>query len=510
MSENRTHIKKTNGNRFRRITASLFLSLFLIIMVGCENFLDVVPDNRVALDNLEKAAQLLTNAYSDASYAFTDWMTDNVAYTRGVNLRTNHIELYNWDDETTDATEPDTPTFFWNSTYNAIAHANEVLAVLDEFEINSEEDQAFKEAVKSEALLTRAYGHFMLVNLFAKHYDRQRASSDLGVPYVDTPETVFIKTYKRNSVQEVYDRIEEDMLLGIELVDDSYFANSGKYHFNRNAALAFASRFYLFQGDYDKCIEYSNMLLGSDPSAFVRDLTSDEFLNASSSIDGYSQLYSSPDLSSNLLLMRKISLVQRTDFAHGPTNTLYRDIFEANPFPSTTDERENPALVKGENAVFPIRYQSLFQRSSLNSNVGTPYHIHAAFRGEEVLFNRMECYVEKNQIDNAIQDLQVIFDRRYSGPAITLTMELIREAFGVADNPFISDKFVMEIYVQLERRKEFIVQGLRWFDIKRFELEVEHDLVDGSIITLEDNDIRKLLQIPASAIEVGKLEPNPR
>ena len=208
--------------------------------------------------------------------------------------------------------------------------------------------------------------------------------------------------------------------------------------------------------------------------------------------------------------MRKISLVQRTDFAHGPTNTLYRDIFEANPFPGTTDERENPALVKGENAVFPIRYQSLFQRSSLNSNVGTPYHIHAAFRGEEVLFNRMECYVEENQIDNAIQDLQIIFDRRYSGPSITLTMELIREAFGVADNPFISDKFVMEIYVQLERRKEFIVQGLRWFDIKRFELEVEHDLVDGSVITLEDNDKRKVLQIPASAIEVGKLEPNPR
>jgi len=500
---------KITGNS-SRIIISLFLSFFLFILSGCENFLDEVPDNRVSLDNLEKAGELLTNAYSDASYAFTDWMTDNVAYTRGVSLRTNHIEMYNWEDETTDATEPDTPTFFWNATYNAIAHANEVLAVIDDFEINSEEEQAHKQAVRSEALLTRAYGHFMLVNLFAKHYDSRRASTDLGVPYVDEPETIFIKTYERNTVQEVYDRIEEDMLLGIELVDDIFFANSGKYHFNRNAALAFASRFYLFKGDYDKCIQYSNLLLGSDPSAFIRDLTSDEFLNASSSIDGYSQLYSSPDLSSNLLLMRKISLVQRTDFAHGPTSTLYRDLFAANPFPGTTDERENPALVKGENAVFPIRYQSLFQRSSLNSNVGTPYHIHVAFRGEEVLFNRMESYLEKNQIDNAIEDLQVIIDRRYSGPSITLTMELIREAFGVADNPFVSDKFVMDIYIQLERRKEFIVQGLRWFDIKRFELEVEHNLVDGSTIFLEDKDKRKVLQIPASAIEVGKLEPNPR
>jgi len=300
------------------------------------------------------------------------------------------------------------------------------------------------------------------------------------------------------------------MLLGIELVDDSFFANSGKYHFNRNAALAFASRFYLFKGEYDKCIDYSNLMLGSDPAAFVRDLTGDQFLNASSSIDGYTQLYTSPDLPSNLLLMRKISLVQRPDFGHGPTNVLYRDLFSANPFPGTTDERENPALVKGENGVFPLRYQSLFQRSSLNSNVGTPYHIHIAFRGEEVLLNRMESYVEQNRIDEAIRDLQVLFDRRYSGPSVTLSIELIREAFGVASNPFISDKFVMDIYVQLERRKEFIVQGLRWFDIKRFELEVQHNQVDGSIITLEDKDRRKVLQIPASAIEVGKLEPNPR
>ena len=81
--------------------------VLLVMMPGCDNFLDEVPDNRVALDDLNKAAQLLTNAYSDASYAFTDWMTDNVAYTRGVNLRTNHQETYSWSDETTDATELD-------------------------------------------------------------------------------------------------------------------------------------------------------------------------------------------------------------------------------------------------------------------------------------------------------------------------------------------------------------------------------------------------------------------
>ena len=490
-------------------TLKWFLAL-LFLMPSCKEFLNVAPDNRVALNGLDKAAQLLTNAYSDASYAFTDWMTDNVAYTRGVTLRTNQIEAYEWKDPTTDITEEDSPVFFWDETYNAIAHANEVLAALDNLEAVSEEEIARKKAIESEALLTRAYGHFMLVNLFAPHYDQRTANSDLGVPYVTEPETTFIKKYKRNTVQQDYDLVEADMLKGLSLVDDSFFANSGKYHFNKNAALAFASRFYLFKGEYQKCIDYSTELLGKDPGYFVRDLTSPQFLNAASLIDNYSQLYSSPNLPANLLLMRKVSLVQRPDFAHGPTITLFNDLFNQNPFPGTNDERTSPALVKGINGEFPVRYQSLFQRSSLNSNVGTPYNITVAFRGEEVLLNRMESYVQLNRFNDAIADLQVLVDRRYSGNKVTVSMSGLRDGFGLTGDNSISDAQILKIYIQIERRKEFIIQGMRWFDIKRFDLSVTHDLADGSTITLDKNDKRKVLQIPPSAIDVGGLQPNPR
>ena len=205
--------------------------------------------------------------------------------------------------------------------------------------------------------------------------------------------------------------------------------------------------------------------------------------------------------------MRKVSLVQRTDFAHGPTSTIYNDLFAQNPFPGTVDERQNPALVKGENAVFPIRYQNLFQRSSINSNVGFPYHIHLAFRGEEVLFNRMEALVERNRLNEAVRDFQVLVDHRYSGLEVTVSIEFLRAALG---NPFWSDNRIMDFFVQLERRKEFIIQGLRWFDIKRFEIAVNHNQFDGSIISLDKKDRRKVLQIPKSAIEVGNLQPNQR
>ena len=498
----------------RILKASIYAGLTVLMLltgVSCDEFLDEVPDNRVALDNLDKAQQLLTNAYSLSSYAFTDWMSDNVGFTTGVNLRMNHQQAYAWEDFTDGPTVQDTPVFFWFETYTAIAHANEVLAVIEELPANTEELMAQRNAAESEALLTRAYGHFMLVNLFAQHYDEATAGSNAGVPYVDTPETVFIKEYERATVQQVYERVEDDMLRGIELVDEGFFANSGKYHFNRNAALALASRFYLFKGDHNSCVEFSNQLLGGDPRNFIRDMTSQEFQNASSSITGYPQLYSSPDLPSNLMLMRKISLVQRTDFAHGPLSSFYGELFSTHPFIAATDTRENPAFVKGNNALFPVRYENLFERSSLNSNVGFPYHINIAFRGEEVLLNRAESFARLNRLNDALDDLQALTDNRYTGTDVTLSIALLRDFFGVTGNPFVSDQAVILEYIYLERRKEFIAQGLRWFDIKRLELPVDHVLADGiSVIRLEEDDLRKVLQIPTSAIDVGGLQPNPR
>ncbi len=502
------------ANQMKLQTEQIIRSLLVICLLSgtaCSNFLDEVPDNRVALDDLDKAAQLLTGAYSISSPAFTDWMTDNTGFIRGTTLRPNHTQAYAWEEFFDNPNEQDTPVFFWFQTYNAIAQANEVLAVLESLPVTNAEEEAQKSAIESEALLTRAYGHFMLVNLFAEHYDPQSANTDLGVPYVDTPETVFIQQYKRNTVQEVYDRVEEDMLRGLELVDDNFFANSGKYHFNRNAAIAFASRFYLFKEDYDSCIKFSTDLLGQNPSVFVRDFTSDEFEIAKSSITGYPQLYTSPEQASNLLLMRKISLIQRPDFGHGPTINLYNNLFNNNLFFGATDERRDPAFVKGTNGSFPSRHESLFERSSLNSNVGLPYHIGIAFWGEEVLLNRAESYIEEGRVDDAIDDLQVLIDRRYSGGETELTIDALRTFFGAGNNFFVQEASLVRRFLLLERQKEFIGQGMRWYDIKRFDIEVVHELIDETTtIQLSDDDPRKIIQIPASAIDVGGLEPNPR
>ncbi|MEP2027052.1 MAG: RagB/SusD family nutrient uptake outer membrane protein [Reichenbachiella sp.] len=484
--------------------------ILMVLLSSCDDFLDEVPDNRVSLDDLDKAAQLLTNAYSDASYAFTDWMSDDFTYTIGTTLRPAHQQMYVWDDPTSDPTEQDTPGFFWYQTYTAISHANEVLSIIDGLEVD-QEDRGRRDAIKAEALLTRAYGHFMLVNLFGEEFNFRNNGAGPGVPYIIEPETEFLVEYERASVRSVYEDIDDDLKDGLELLDDSYYSNSGKYHFNRNAALAFASRFYLYKGDFIRSEQYSNELLGSNPESFVRDMTSNEFRTAKASTSGYPQLYSSPDLRSNLMLMRKISLFQRTDFAYGIDRNNYRSLFATHPFADATDERENPAWVKGQNAIFPVRYESLFERSSINSNVGTPYHIALAFRGEEVLLNRVETSIYNNQHDQAISDLQVLTNRRFTGGDLTLSMEILRSFFGADDDPSFTDELILLNYLLLERRKEFIGQGMRWFDIKRYGFSVNHLGADGTVVArLESDDKRKVLQIPTSAIEVGGLEPNDR
>ena len=52
-------------NRIRHIAC-----LLLLFLVACDNYLEESPDNRVELNTLDKAAQLLTNAYSEAGYNF--------------------------------------------------------------------------------------------------------------------------------------------------------------------------------------------------------------------------------------------------------------------------------------------------------------------------------------------------------------------------------------------------------------------------------------------------------
>jgi hypothetical protein len=127
---------------------------------------------------------------------------------------------------------------------------------------------------RGEALVCRAYNHFVLANIFCNAYNTH-ASQELGIPYMTKVETTVQPQYGRGTLQETYEKIEKDLLDGMALIsDDSY--SVPKYHFTRKAAYAFAARFYLYymKPDFSNCdevIKYADRVLGSDPAAELRD-----------------------------------------------------------------------------------------------------------------------------------------------------------------------------------------------------------------------------------------------
>lgn len=75
------------------------------------------------------------------------------------------------------------------------------------------------------------------MNLFAEHYDPDKAEQMLGIPYCVKPETQAIVYYKRDNLKQVYDQIEEDLQTGLPLLQDQTY-EVPKYHFTKAAAHA--------------------------------------------------------------------------------------------------------------------------------------------------------------------------------------------------------------------------------------------------------------------------------
>ena len=477
----------------------------MITGIGCEKFLEKEPDNRASLETPQKVAQLLGTAYPQGNYqAFAETMSDNVA-DLGIGGSENVIRdpFYFLDSR---ENQQDSPEFYWYACYAAIAAANQALKTISE----AENPDDYK-AQKGEAYVARAYAHFMLVNFFSKIYDATTASSDPGIPYVTEPEDVFVKPYERKTVQYVYDMIEQDLLYGIPLIDDNVY-NVPKYHFNKAAVYAFATRFYLFKKDYPKVITYAGLAIpGNNFAANLRGWNST--YKDITDVFELLKIYAKATESANLLLVETASVWARYFIGtrYGVDQNKISQIFPR-PDPLTGGNFAYSLYSAGENQLVP-KINEYFVKTSVNAEIGIPYVMVPLFTVEEVLFNRAEAYAYTNNIAGAVADLNTFASKRinnYSPALHTITEADINSVFGA---PTIRDGVIAAILYY--KRAEFIHEGMRWFDILRYKLPVVHTTTPlpsgGSteLARLAADDLRKVLQIPQSTSLAG-LEPNPR
>ncbi|WP_168796707.1 RagB/SusD family nutrient uptake outer membrane protein [Cognatitamlana onchidii] len=490
---------------------NIFKIVFLVLLVSsCDDVLDETPDNRTSIDSPDKIAELLVGAYPEAAYAsFLEPMTDNVG-DKGPSAEEVRInqEMFFWRD--INDVDQDTPTFYWNEAYAAIAQANQALASIDALGGGQELD-----GLRGEALLCRAYAHFMLVSIFCKAYNPATAGSDLGITYMTEPETVLLGKYRRGTIANVYDKIRQDIEAGIPLIEDTF--NVPAYHFTKKAAHAFASRFYLHTGQWQKVIDHSNLALGGNDTSVLRDW--ENFYRPRTYSEQTTRYISSAVEPANLLLVSAASGFNRFHAtARYQLNNPKRD--ELFPFFNETG-KESAYQVFGSNDLFYNlpKFTEYFKVTNQATSTGEAFVTFVLLSTDEVIFNRAEAYAMLGRLENAVADINRSYDVKTMGfnpSEDNFTVADIQSIFQPDDpnlyTPFynIPDESLAFIHAILNlKRTIFYNEGMRWFDIKRHNIEVEHRDIFGNSFVLPKDDLRRAVQIPEAAQSFG-IDENPR
>lgn len=512
-----------------------YIVLVLVLGLTSCNFLDKNPDNRTEIDTKKKVRLLLVNAYNAANYGpLCEFSSDNIidnntpdAYGH-INTKQPFNQGYNqifaWEDVTAFSSQ-DSPYWIWDYCYKSIAVANQALAAINELEKQGED----LSAEKGEALLCRAYNHFILVNIFAQAYkDAEQSKSDVGIHYMTEAETEVKPAYERNSVAEVYDLIEKDLLEGLPLVSEDYYAVP-KYHFNVKAAHAFAARFYLFKRDYDQVIAHANKVLGTTASEAASVMFDAANCKDKGNIE--LELYAWTDVASpsNLLILSTYSFA-----LYGYASTSCRYTFNRAPRDYTVngagpcwDSSFPGASIWRFDANFGGFFSKLyepFEYTDKVAGIGFPHSLRREFTTGETLLCRSEAEIMKGDIAAAVSDMDVwaksylctkdLTDSRITsffkkGKNVHHTPVLHNE--DMCPSWKITDAQMPYIWCVLHlRRIETLHDGMRFFDIKRYGIEIKHEI--GYPVETKHlvwNDDRRAIQLPQEAI-LGGQKPNER
>lgn len=495
----------------------------MLVISSCDDFLGTLPDNRTIIDTPKAASELLTSGYTQGNYIFfLEPMTDNVT-DRGVTLipgidsgelRTNEYG-FKWKTSTDDFQE--TPNWYWTQAYGCIAAANHALEAIAEMESKGMNC----DPQKGEAYLIRAYNHFMLVNVFAQHYNRATADQDLGIAYVTEPEDVIFGSYERTSVAEVYKKIGEDIEAGFDLINDASYGDTPKYHFTKAAAAAFICRYYLYMGVWDKAEYYANLALGANPT--LRDWVEYNTI----SINVRQQRYTSVVEPANLLLTSTVGMMRsyydQAFYRYGYSIAIDKEMLGTNNMLGMEwAYRTESYQVSSETKTF-TKWEGYFKSQGLNANTGQFWIMQPLFTTDEVITNRIEALAMQGKYSQACEDIKTFFKTKIKGfkesTAVMnkVTPELVKNYYASYPDlePFYKgeldeDKMAFVKCAVDLRRHDQLQEGSRWFDIKRFGIEVTHvDFNTGTKDILKKNDLRRAIQIPATAIEFG-ITPNPR
>lgn len=262
-------MRNYKNNRIKRITGLYLLAALLF--VGCsDSFLEDALVATQLEDGNFFASQDDAIAALNATYdpfhsgGYFKYHYINVAHMAGDTRQT---------DGTTQPAEQAYPGFnfnagtghlipgVWNACYTGIQRANNAIEGISQMEEVLFSDASVKQRLIGEASFLRAFYYFELVRLYG------------GVPLITevfdgdiTNETAIFPS--RNTVEEIYAQIEQDFILAVGNLPDSYeAADVGRP--TAGAAQAFLGKAYLYQRKFGEARNAFKSIIDGDFAGYV-------------------------------------------------------------------------------------------------------------------------------------------------------------------------------------------------------------------------------------------------
>lgn len=251
--------------KIKNITTLAFTLILGVMLVSCDDFLDIEPQQSVSDEVVYNSHEGVTNALYGAYerisgpqlYAGTSvFHSDLVANTNDMLWAGTFVGYRQMNEKAMDPNEP-TITAKWIRTYDAINITNNVL---ENLEMVREEDRT---KIEGEALFIRGILYYELVRFYALPYVGGGANEHMGVPLVLTPTDGVsdADNVSRASVDAVYGQIVSDLGQAKSLLAEFTAAGSNSGRATGSAAAAFLARVYMTMELWDDAAQEANFVV---------------------------------------------------------------------------------------------------------------------------------------------------------------------------------------------------------------------------------------------------------
>lgn len=451
---------------------TIFIYLFIVLSTffSCKKYLEEKSNKKlVVISKLEDMQALLDDAatmnnVSTPSYmesAADDYFLPPSVYAAQPLV---YQQLYEW------KKYPYRYSNDWNKAYLAIYNSNVCLEAIGKITQVNANAQLWNN-VKGSALFYRSFYYLLLAWQHSKIYDRNTSSSDLGI--VLRSGTDFNVPSIRATVEQTYQQIIGDTKMAINLLP------AQPQHVlrpSRAAAFGLLSRAYLSMGMADSAYRYADLCLQIKSSLMN--------YNGDSDISG--------SMSASLPFKR-----------YNKETIFYTEMFQGFGLHAPYQAKIDTSLYQSYN-LNDLRRTGFFKATNPYQQFKGNYTANAnnLFTGiatDEIFLIRAECLARLNRTVDALADLNTLLKARWKSSVVynPVTATDSRDALNK---------------ILVERRKELLMRGLRWIDIKRLNKEgmsiTLKRISNGETLLLKPDDPFYALPLPQDIIEQTGIQQN--